>query len=158
MTTRYFAYCTLLDHDEMRRFCPNAVPVGVGRITGYRVGFAGYTADGARGGCQLLDEPDHTVFGLVYELSETEAAHLDDISGVGQGFYTRIEVAVDMLSDGGAALACVTYVIPQPVLDFRPSTEYVRPILAGARALQLPDEYIAELEATIAAAVAPDGE
>ena len=158
MTMRYFAYCTLLDHDEIRRFCPSAEPVGVGRISGYRVSFAAYTADGTRGGCQLLDETGHDVFGLVYELSETEAAHLDDISGVGQDFYTRIEVAVDMLSDGGAALPCVTYVIPQPVLGFRPSTEYVRPILAGARALQLPGEYIAELEASIAAAVAPNGE
>lgn len=154
MTTRYFAYCTLLDRDEMRRFCPLAQPVGVGRISGYRVGFAGYTSDGVRGGCQLLDEPGHDVFGLVYVLSNEEAGHLDEISGVGQGFYRRIDVSVELQTDGGL-MPAATYVIPQPVAGFRPSADYVRPILSGARALQLPDEYIIELEATVAAGVVP---
>jgi gamma-glutamylcyclotransferase len=154
LTVRYFAYCTLLAREEMRRFCPNAQPAGVGRITGYRVGFAGYTPDGSRGGCQLLPEPGHDVYGLVYELSDAEAAQLDEISGVGQGFYQRIDVTVELKADGNL-IPAVTYVIPQPVADFRPSADYVRPILAGARALHLPAAYVAELEAAVAAAVAP---
>lgn len=154
MTTHYFAYCTLLDRAEMRRFCPNAQPLGVGRITGYRVGFAGYTPDGTRGGCQLLDEPGHDVFGFVYELSDAEAAQLDEISGVGQGFYQRIDVAVEMQADSGV-MPAVTYIIPHPAAGFRPSADYVQPILAGACALQLPEAYIAELDETVAAAVAP---
>jgi hypothetical protein len=154
LTVRYFAYCTLLDQAEMRRFCPNAKPAGVGRITGYRVGFAGYTPDGTRGGCQLLELPGHEVFGLVYELSDDEATQLDEISGVGQGFYRRIGVSVEMAAEFGGAVSAVTYVIPQPIAGFRPSADYVRPILAGARALQLPATYVAELEATVAAAVA----
>lgn len=157
MTVRYFAYCTLLDRDEMRRFCATAQPLGVGRISGYRVGFAGYTADGSRGGCQLEVEAEHAVFGLVYELSPAESDHLDEISGVGQGLYQRIDVTVEMQAEGGAALPCATYVIPYPVAGFRPLAEYVRPILTGARALGLPQAYIAELEATVAAAVAPGG-
>lgn len=154
---RYFAYCTLLDRDEMRRFCPTARPAGVGRISGYRVEFAGYAADGARGGCQLVVEDGHEVIGLIYELSAAEADHLDEISGVGQGFYQRIDVMVEMQAEGGAALLATTYAIPHPVAGFRPSAEYVRPILAGARALRLPEAYIAELEATVAAALTPGG-
>lgn len=78
------------------------------------------------------------MFGLVYDLSDEDAAHLDEISGVGQGFYQRIEVAVRMQAQPGAVTPAVTYVIPDPVEGFRPSAEYVRPILTGARALRLP--------------------
>ncbi len=31
---RYFAYCTLLDRDEMRRFCPDARATETGTIEG----------------------------------------------------------------------------------------------------------------------------
>src|SRR3712207_783358 len=126
----YFAYCTLLDRDEMRRFCPNAQPRGVGRITGWRVGFAAY-AEG-RGGCQLLPEPEHDIWGLLYELSDAEMAGLDTISGVDAGFYARIDVEV--IGENGSTIPAITYVIPNPTGPFQPSDAYVRPILAGSRA------------------------
>lgn len=151
----YFAYCTLLDRDEMRRFCPTARPAGTGHISGYRVTFASYVADGSRGGCQLEALDGHAVYGLLYELSTAEFDHLDEISGVGQGFYQRI--SVDVRLEAGTTVPAATYVIPSPTGTFRPTADYVRPILAGARALQLPDEYVAELEATVAGAVAATG-
>jgi hypothetical protein len=33
---RYFAYCTLLDTAEMRKFCPTAKPAMVARLSGYQ--------------------------------------------------------------------------------------------------------------------------
>jgi gamma-glutamylcyclotransferase len=143
----YFAYCTLLDESEMARYCPGAVARGTGRISGWRVGFAAYAA--GRGGCQLIPEPGHEVYGLLYELSDAEMAGLDEISGVPQGFYRRIDVQVT--GADGATIPAITYLIPDPVGHFAPSDEYVRPILAGARAVALPESYIAELEAVIAA-------
>jgi hypothetical protein len=113
------------------------------------VTFAAY-AEG-RGGCQLIDEPGHEVWGLLYELSDEELAGLDTISGVPQGFYRRVEV--DVLAESGQRVAAVTYVIPNPLGLFRPTEAYTRPILAGARALPFPTGYRADLEATVAAAL-----
>ncbi|HLI51582.1 MAG TPA: gamma-glutamylcyclotransferase family protein [Thermomicrobiaceae bacterium] len=141
---RYFAYCTLLDVNEMRRFVPEATPTITARLEGYRVRFAGH---GSGGGCDLEVAPGHVIHGLIYELTDEEAVQLDDISGVGKGAYRRLDISVR--TDAGETVTAVTYVIPNPVVPFRPSPEYTRPILAGARYLRLPDGYVAELEALV---------
>jgi gamma-glutamylcyclotransferase len=140
----YFAYCTLLDEQEMQRFCPTAEARATGTIDGWRVGFAAYSSAG--GGCQLLPESGHQVHGLLYEFSDAEMAELDAISGVPTGLYQRIDVEV-ATTEG--RIPAITYIIPNPLGPFQPSETYVRPILAGARALRLPEAYIAELETTM---------
>lgn len=150
---RYFAYCTLLDRDEMRRFCPDARATGTGTIAGWRVTFAAHGLGGSGGGCHLDAEPGHVVHGLLYEMDGATLAQLDAISGVGQGMYRQIEVAVTTAA--GETTDAITYVIPSPTGAFSPSAAYVRPILAGARATGLPAGYVAELEALVARSVAP---
>lgn len=141
----YFAYCTLLDTAEMARFVPRAVAREVGWIEGWRVGFAAYAPE--RGGCQLLPEPGHTVWGLLYELTGDEMAGLDTVSGVDQGFYQRIAVEAHTRDD--RTIPAVTYIIPSPIGSFIPSDAYVRPILTGAHALDLPVDYVAEIWAVV---------
>lgn len=148
---RYFAYCTLLDVEEMRRFVPEATPTVTARLEGYRVRFAGY---GSGGGCDLERESGHIIYGLVYELTDEQTAQLDDISGVGSGAYRRQDVTVGLSDDDNESLPAITYVIPNPVVPFRPAPEYTRPILAGARHLQFPDDYVAELEGMVRRALA----
>jgi gamma-glutamylcyclotransferase (GGCT)/AIG2-like uncharacterized protein YtfP len=151
---RYFAYCTLLDTAEMRKFCPTATPTVVARLNGYRVAFARYGAGSSGGGCNLETESGHEILGLVYELSEAEFDQLDRISGVDRGYYERVEFTVT--TESGDEIAVYTYVIPASGGPFHPTVAYTRPILAGATALNLPDAYIAELEQTVRAAVLPE--
>jgi gamma-glutamylcyclotransferase (GGCT)/AIG2-like uncharacterized protein YtfP len=146
----YFAYCTLLDRDEMGRFCPGAVPGSTGTISGWRVGFAAYDRANNRGGCQLIAEPGHEIYGILYDMSDAEMTELDRISGVPDGYYERIDVTVT--TAGGQQIPAITYIIPSPQGAFTPSAAYTRPIRAGARAVGLPDAYVAELEQTIDAA------
>jgi gamma-glutamylcyclotransferase (GGCT)/AIG2-like uncharacterized protein YtfP len=141
---RYFAYCTLLDVQEMRRFCPDARPTVTGTVAGWRVGFAAHSADG--GGCQLVPAPGATIHGLLYDMPGDTLTQLDTISGVPAGLYSRIDVEVTT-ADG--VVPAVTYIIPAPFGPFTPSPAYVRPILEGARALNLPADYIASLEAAV---------
>lgn len=149
MAQRYLAYCTLLDQEEMRRFCPGARPGEVGRVTGWRVGFGSYGDAGPGGGCHLYPEPDHRVYGLLYELNDDEMTALDTISGVDTGYYSKLALDVEVAT--GSTMPAITYVIPAPG-PFRPSEAYTAPILRGARDLALPEEYIRELETAIAAA------
>ena len=149
MTQRYFAYCTLLDRDEMRRFCPGARPGEVGWVTGWRVGFGSYGDAGPGGGCQLYSETEHRVYGLIYELDDDEMTALDTISGVDKGYYRKLDLRVEIKS--GTSVDAITYVIPAPG-PFHPSAACTTPILRGSRDLALPDAYIRELEATIASA------
>lgn len=150
MAQRYFAYCTLLDREEMRRSCPGARAGDTGWITGWRVGFGSYGDAGPGGGCHLFPAPEHTVYGLLYELDDDEMRALDTISGVDKGYYDRLDLQVELA--GGGTVPSITYVIPNPG-PFHPSESYTVPILSGARDLGLPEEYIRELEATVASAL-----
>jgi gamma-glutamylcyclotransferase (GGCT)/AIG2-like uncharacterized protein YtfP len=146
----YFAYCTLLDVDEMKKYCPTAEPAGIGSISGYRLCFATYSRESTGGGCNLEEAAGEEMLGLLYEMSAEALDALDSIAGVDKGYYKKIDVVVT--GQDGEGIAAITYVIPEPGGPFRPSAAYTRPILAGARALQLPAEYVAGLETTIEAA------
>ncbi len=147
---RYFAYCTLLDTAEMKRFCPHAEPTVVARLTGYRVVFDHYGEDQLGGGCNLHEDAGHEIYGLVYDLSDEEFDELDRISGVDRGYYERVPFTVTTV-DGGE-ISAATYVMPNPGAPFRPTTAYTRPILAGAAALDLPSGYQTELAGAVHAA------
>ncbi len=148
---RYFAYCTLLDTEEMKRFCPNAQPVVVARLSGQRVAFDHYGADQLGGGCNLHEEAGHQLYGLVYDLSDEEFDELDRISGVDRGYYERVPFIVTR-GDGGE-ISAATYVMPKPGGPFRPTSAYTRPILTGAAALDLPSDYLTELRDIVRAAI-----
>ena len=142
----YFAYCTLLDEAEMQRFVPTARRGAIGHITGQRVVFERHGSNLETGGCNLSPADGQTVYGVLYDLTDEEFAQLDAISGVDRGLYTRF--ALRVMTDTGTVDA-ETYVIPNPGGRFQPTATYVRPILAGARDLALPDKYIAALDALI---------
>ena len=152
----YFAYCTLLDEEEMHKFCPTAEPTVVGRLSGHRVSFARYGRDIPGGGCNLEQAEGGETLGLLYEMSQKAMAALDAIAGVDKGYYKKIQVTVT--TEGENEIPAITYVIPEPGGPFQPSATYTRPILAGARALQLPAAYTAGLEKTIESAQQSDRE
>lgn len=147
----YFAYCTLLDEGEMQRFVPTARRGAVGTISGQRVVFERHGPGLATGGCNLTPATGQTVYGVLYGLTDEEFAQLDAISGVDRGLYTRFALRV---TTGTGTVDAETYVIPNAGGPFRPTADYVRPILAGARDLALPDDYVAALDALIRDATA----
>ena len=143
----YFAYCTLLDVDEMGKYSPSAKPTGIARLSGYRVSFATYGQGSSGGGCNLEEAGDEEILGLLYEMSPEALEALDAIAGVDKGYYKKIDISVS--GKDGTEIAAITYVIPEPGGPFQPSADYTRPILAGARSLQLPPVYVEKLESII---------
>lgn len=139
----YFAYCTLLDEAEMQRFVPTARRGTVGQISGQRVVFERHGSGVETGGCNLSPAEGQTIYGVLYDLTDKEFAQLDAISGVDRGFYERFTVQV--MTDAGE-ISAETYVISNPGGPFQPTAGYVRPILAGARDLGLPKDYISTLD------------
>lgn len=145
----YFAYCTLLDEAEMRRFVPTARIGAIGQISGQRVAFERHASSLETGGCNLSPADGQTVFGVLYDMTDDEFSQLDTISGVDRGQYQRLAVRVET---NAGIVDAETYVIPNPGGPFQPTPSYSRPILVGARALGLPESYIAKLEALVEAA------
>ena len=80
-------------------------------------------------------------------LTPEELEVLHRAAGLDKGWYKLVDVV--LLDEEGKEVPAVTYIIPNPTGPFCPSASYVRPILVGARALQLPEPYIKELREII---------
>ena len=146
----YFGYCTMLELAEMLRLCPGSKPLGVYQLAGYRLRFSAFHDACDQGSCDLEEMPGHRMWGLLYEMVPDEYDALDIMAGVGKDYLGRIDITVT--SDRGETQAATTYRSPKPGGPFSPSAAYTRPILAGARELNLSAEYIRELEDIVAAA------
>ena len=145
----YFGYCTMLEAAEMRRLCPGAEPLGVYQMEGYRLRFSAFHDDSTKGSCDLETSKGHRMWGLLYRMVPAEYDALDVMAGVDRGYLSRIDV--DVFNADGEQLQATTYKSPQPGGPFSPAESYTRPILDGARELELPPAYIAELDAIVAA-------
>ena len=93
------------------------------------------------------------VWGVVYELSETDVAALDRYEGFvaeasPNNLYDREQMWVELTrADDGSIPRRVRAAIylPRQANPARPSQRYLDAILTGARHHHLPDEYIAKL-------------
>jgi len=98
-------------------------------------GFANLTAD-----------PDAEVFGVLYDLTAEEIAHVELTEGVGLGNYRRVEIEVVRLA-ANAPTRAFTLVSDRRDPQLRPSTIYVARLVEGAEEHGLPAEWIAHLRA-----------
>lgn len=146
----YFGYCTLLDKEKMKEFCPTAVGLEIAQLSGYKMCFSKFHDSNTEGSCDLEKLPGNKVWGLRYEISSEEYDALDILAGVDKGHLKRIEIEVT--DKDGITLPATTYINPNPGGPFRPTPEYTKPIMVGAKALKLPQEYITELETIIKSA------
>lgn len=135
----YFAYGTLLDVPSMQAFAPSAVPSGIMRLDDHELGFAETKREG-KGGCWLNPKPGAVTYGLHYALSDEDMEKMDIASGLPEGLWARKSVTVTGAS--GERVSTMTYTIPGDPPPFRPSESYVRPILEGLAALDVPPAYV----------------
>jgi hypothetical protein len=143
----YFAYGTLLEHSEIKKFCPNAESMGIFRLKGYRLGFAACGPDPSSGGCTLVKDPDNTMYGILYKMPLKERQNLDKASGYDTGLWAKLDITV--LDDDNNPVPANTSMIPNPSGPHVPPVSYTRPILAGAKEISLPPHYIEQLEAIV---------
>lgn len=152
----YFAYGSNLDPDQMRERCPTHHVVGLGELRDHRVIFPLTSHDWGGGVASIGVAHGESVWGMVYELSDTDLATLDRYEGYrGPGdqhnVYDRETVSVLLVrADDGSfprRLRAWTYVA-RPANPARPSRRYLDALLRGARHHRLPDEAIAKLAAT----------
>ncbi len=132
---RYFAYGANMDRAHMSQAAPGATVIGVATIADHRltIGHAGFGT--------LVPASGGRVCGLVWNLTPTDEKSLDQFEGIDRGFYRKAIMAVTT-SDG--TFDAMVYL----AVDARPgkaSPDYLRQVVAGARAAGFPADYLAEL-------------
>ena len=143
----YFAYGTLLDIDEMTRFCPSAKSLGLMRLLDHKLKFSFCKKNSDQGGCNLESYPGNIMYGILYEMPKKELMDLDRLSGHGDGLWTNMHI--NLINEQGETIKAQTYVIPTSIGDYTPSEAYVKPILTGLGALPIPDDYKAQVKQII---------
>jgi hypothetical protein len=94
----------------------------------------------------LVAVPDGAVYGVVYEITAEDLAHVDLTEGVLIGNYARVEIAIAPLAADGPTRA-FTLVSERRAPGLQPSDRYMRLLVEGAEHHGLPDDWIAMLRA-----------
>jgi cation transport regulator ChaC len=141
----YFAYGSNMGRAtfvERRGITPLAVRRAY--LDAHRVCFDLPIGPGERGVANLIAEDGARTWGVAYLLPHEACAFLDRTEGVDRGFYRRL--AIEIVDDDGTRFAAFAYQSESRDPRRKPSARYLGLLLAGAREVALPDEYVAWLE------------
>jgi hypothetical protein len=95
----------------------------------------------------LVPETDATTYGVVYEISAEDLAHVEYSEGVSLGNYCRAELTVEALAPPGEPLRAVTLTSDKRGQDVCPSQRYMGLLIEGALEHALPNEWVTMLRA-----------
>ena len=148
----YFAYGSNMDWSQMKERCPCAKFVCRAKLWSHRLAFTLRSCRRRCGVADILRDETKDVWGVVYELLESELENLDKDGDFdlgrpdGQNEYSRENCHVWREGDVKQLLLVSIYRgHPQPNPPL-PNCDYKNLIVAGARHWQLPKDYIQELE------------
>jgi gamma-glutamylcyclotransferase (GGCT)/AIG2-like uncharacterized protein YtfP len=148
----YFAYGSNLDFAQMRKRCPSAQFVAKARLPDCCLAFTRKSIGWGCGVADVRPASGQEVWGVVYNIAETEIGLLDKAEGYRPGrpleenAYVREQRHVFRDGDAEQPLVASIYIAnPQPNPPL-PNSDYKSQIVDGARFWHLPGEYVAQLE------------
>jgi gamma-glutamylcyclotransferase (GGCT)/AIG2-like uncharacterized protein YtfP len=134
--TLHFAYGANMDRPAMAKRCPQAKPLGIAMLDGYRF------VIGTRGYASLARTRGTCVHGVLWHLTPRDLAALDAYESIGAGLYRRAVLPVRF---GGRTSRAILY-LGRRLGQGRPRRGYLQSVIAAARDWKLPPEYVARLE------------
>lgn len=148
----YFAYASNMDWDQMRKRCPSSRFKCIASLKDYQLAFTRYSKTRKYGVADVVPYSGHDIWGVVYQIDETDIASLDQ----GEGYqpsrpseanaYVREERYVYAEGNDDKPLLVSLYVANKENNPPLPDAAYKKLIVEGAKYWHLPSDYIAELE------------
>lgn len=143
-----FVYGLNLDGEVFLSRCARPERIAAARLPGHRLDFFGHAEQWDGGEESLVADAGEDAYGIVYRLSFSDLDRLDYWMGVrldGRGAY--FHYPADVIGEDGAVYPVLFHKKDILGASTRPSAECLARIVAGARALGLPSEYVARLAA-----------
>jgi cation transport regulator ChaC len=129
---RYFAYGSNMHRAVMRKHAPQAEPLGAATLAGHRFII---TTDGY---ASVAPAAGETVHGLLWRLTPRDRVTLDAWENVADGLYRAETLPV---AQSGEVVPALVYIARERPLG-RPRPGYMEVVIAAARLLELPADYI----------------
>lgn len=137
----YFAYGSNMLSNRLRApsRTPSAVFLDTGFVEGRKLTFGKLSSDGS-GKCDMefTGNPSDKVYGVLYEIIQSEKTALDKAEGLGKGYE---EQAIHVITPSGPSRA-IAYVATSKKSNLKPFHWYKAFLVAGAVEHLLPEEYI----------------
>jgi len=150
----YFAYGSNMDEDDLRKWCesekrpfPDWKLLGDACLENYQLFFNYYASRRHGGAANLMELPDHKVYGLLFEISEDEDLVTIRKKEGYPDHYEEILVTVEW--EGKNIDGVTTYKVAkknEKPAHQKPTAYYMDLILKNARKHGFPVEYVQSLE------------
>ena len=137
----YAAYGSNMDPTQMALRAPHSPQRGGGWLVGWRLTFGGEDLGWEGALATLVEDSASQVFVMLYELTPSDEATLDEWEGGGIGLYRKIRVRVHSL-EGDELAWCYVLDAYEGGL---PSARYIGILADAAEAAGAPDDYVAEI-------------
>jgi gamma-glutamylcyclotransferase (GGCT)/AIG2-like uncharacterized protein YtfP len=146
----YFAYGSNMCEDQMVERCPSARFVGIATLRDYKLAFTRRSKTRRCGVADAIESPGQVLWGVVYELRDSDIDSLDQSEGYRPGrqvgnSYWRLESHVYLHNDERERCRVWTYFAERQADPPKPNRAYADLIVGGARRWGLPPDYIAVL-------------
>ena len=147
MTIKYFAYGSNLDLPQMKNRCPESKLISKGSLSGYRLTFNRFSSGWGGGVADVIQEQDSKVWGLIFEISDTDLERLDRYEGYNKdqtSLYERWKAVID--TPNGQVCDVWVYTVVEKQKFVRPTPEYLQIIKSAAVRWNFPEAYRQTLE------------
>ena len=147
----YFAYGSNMDPGQMRQRCPSARFVAVAKLPDHRLAFTHHAKDRGCGTCDGVPDPGQEIWGVVFDISESDLEPLDESEGYAPGrplslnCYVRQQRQVCREGIRDKPMLVWLYFANQQPNPPLPNAAYKKQLVDGARFWGLPEEYQAQL-------------
>ena len=143
MAVKYFAYGSNLDLPQMKRRCPSSKLISKGSLSGYRLTFNRFSSGWGGGVADVIQDQGSKVWGLVFELSDTDLERLDRYEGYHKDWtslYERWKTVID--TPNGQVSDVWVYTVVEKQKFVKPTPEYLQIIKDAAVKWNFPKAYL----------------
>ena len=140
----YFAYTTMIEPNRLKELAPGSDFLFVAHLPETQMIFPYRNGGKWKGGLPSVKaEPGNTVWGAIFDVPQAELSALD----IAEKEEGRVRTTLSAMDRSGKRHAVETHVHAENGSKaHKPSSEYMRIVVAGSRHWQLPTGWIAGLE------------
>ena len=143
MAIKYFAYGSNLDLPQMKSRCPESKLISKGSLSGYRLTFNRFSSGWGGGVADVIQAQGSKVWGLVFEISDTDLERLDRYEGYHKdetSLYERWKTVID--TPNGQICDVWVYTVAEKQKFVKPTLEYLQIIKDAAKKWNFPKAYL----------------
>lgn len=158
----YAAYGSNMHPEQMLQRAPHSPMTGTGWLHGWRLTFAGEDIGWEGALATVVEDPDSSVFVVLYDVTPEDEKNMDSWEGSEFGIHKKIRLRVDRV-DGITSDPVDSE--PAPVLAWLyvvdawerglPSARYLGVVAEAAQIAGAPDEYVRNLQTRPARNIGP---